>query len=429
MRGLILRKTRKSCTDTVLVTWEEDVVPRGHPILKGAKRDQRHSYLFPNRSEIVVGGCDDITKIMSSQWDFIGYNEAIEGRSDEWEALTTRMRNGAMPYSQMIADTNPDAPTHWLWKRQQDGLMKRVQSTIQDNPRFWNEQKNCLTPSGEKYIEKLKRLTGARYDRFYLGKWSTPEGARWPQMDPNVHLFDAHILWPHGVPGHYTKFLGIDHGIANPYCCLWNCVDFDGNVYTYKEDYQIGYTADLQAQRIIELSPSNDKYYAEYLDPSMWNQDARARGKAPSEISAADLYYDEFRDDARFGPLLPGYNRNQAIGYSTLDSLLNRDNGHPDWFIERGCTNLYAELVGAVFGKSERTGVWNEDLDPKCPNHAIKAGVYGLHTHLQLPPETKPSLLDPQELRILKQKERDETSERSFKKSFKKIWGRKSIRF
>jgi phage terminase large subunit len=78
MRGLIVRKTRTSLTQTGLVTFEEKVLPEGSPIARGAARANRQSYLYPNGSEVVVGGMDKAIKIMSTEFDLIYEMEASE---------------------------------------------------------------------------------------------------------------------------------------------------------------------------------------------------------------------------------------------------------------------------------------------------------------------------------------------------------------
>src|SRR5438034_8220843 len=47
MRGLIIRKTRESLSESGLVTFEEKVVPVGHRILEGSRRNFRQSYFYP----------------------------------------------------------------------------------------------------------------------------------------------------------------------------------------------------------------------------------------------------------------------------------------------------------------------------------------------------------------------------------------------
>jgi hypothetical protein len=47
----------------------------------------------------MIGGMDKPTKIMSSEYDFIYVQEAIELTETDWENLTTRLRNGRCPSS------------------------------------------------------------------------------------------------------------------------------------------------------------------------------------------------------------------------------------------------------------------------------------------------------------------------------------------
>src|SRR5690625_266521 len=112
MRALIARKTRVSLTQTGLVTLEDHVLPEGHPGLQGAQRSHRSTYQYPNGSEIVVGGMDNPVKVMSAEYDLIYVQEATELLESDWEQLTTRLRNGRMPYQQIIGDCNPSPPPH-----------------------------------------------------------------------------------------------------------------------------------------------------------------------------------------------------------------------------------------------------------------------------------------------------------------------------
>src|SRR5262249_8274166 len=58
-RGLIVRKTRESLTESTLVTFERDVLlpcPRYSYLAGGANRQTRHAYRYPNGSEIIISG-------------------------------------------------------------------------------------------------------------------------------------------------------------------------------------------------------------------------------------------------------------------------------------------------------------------------------------------------------------------------------------
>ena len=144
------------------------------------------------------------------------------------------------------------------------------------------------------------------------------------------------------------------------------------------------------------------------------------------EKSAGDFYDDILGADPRFSRVTPGFRGKRVVTFATLDALLGRNNGYPNWFIERGCVNLWGELMGAVLEKNATTNKFTEDLDKKCADHAITSAIYGLHTHLQLPIDNTPAVLDPQVLRLAKLQERIEASERNFTSKYEKS---KSVRY
>jgi hypothetical protein len=160
-RVLYCRKTRASCTDTGLVTFEDRVLPPGHYLRRGPKRDQRHSYRYANGAELVVGGLDDMEKHRSSEYDWAYVQEVSEATEDDWENLlrATSGRAGVFPYAQLIGDMNPEYPMHWAHRRCDEGTAAEVVLTHEDNP--------SIT---EARLDALRRMTGARLERFYYGR-------------------------------------------------------------------------------------------------------------------------------------------------------------------------------------------------------------------------------------------------------------------
>lgn len=248
MRGLILRKTRRSLTESGLVTWEEKVVPRGHPCLKGPKRTQRSVYYFPNGSTIAIGGMDEATKIRSSEYDVAYWQEAIEATLPEWEEVSGRMRNGVMPYQQIMGDTNPGPPSHWI--KQQAGKSHTLFSSgHEDNPAIWDREAKAWTPKGSEYIARLDKLTGVRHKRLRHGLWVAAEGQVFEEWDPAIHLiplFRPPMDWP--------RYLVIDFGYTNPFVCLWFAQDPDGRLYLYREIYRTQRLVEDHAKEIIRMS-------------------------------------------------------------------------------------------------------------------------------------------------------------------------------
>ncbi len=258
MRGLIVRKTRASMTDSTLVTYENEVLPAGSPITSGPQREQRHSYKYPNGSEIVIAGMDKPSKVMSTQYDFILVDEATELLEDDWESLTTRNRNGVMPYQQCVAAVNPGPPSHWLNQRANRGAMARFLSRHEHNLRMF--RRGQWTPYGSAYMKKLDALTGVRKKRLRFGIWAAAEGMVFDDYDPALHLIDA---FP--IPDSWRRFRAIDFGYRNAFVCQWWALDEDGRMFRYREIYRTGTLVSDHAEEIKRLS-GDERYEATIAD-------------------------------------------------------------------------------------------------------------------------------------------------------------------
>lgn len=248
-RTLIVRKTRESLTESALVTFEDKVLPAGSPLAAGPRRGTRQSYLYPNGSAIVVGGLDRPSKVMSTEYDLIYVQEAIELHENDWESLTTRLRNGVVPFQQLLGDTNPDRPQHWLKLRVDRGVTAMLESRHEDNPTLWDRGRGDWTPRGQTYISKLDALTGARKPRLRHGKWVQAEGVVYDAWDRQVHLID-----PVPIPSAWRRIRTIDFGYTNPFVCLWIALDGDCRMYVYRELYRSRRTVKDHAARINDLS-------------------------------------------------------------------------------------------------------------------------------------------------------------------------------
>lgn len=228
-RQLIVRKTRVSLTESALVTFERYVLGEDNPICADVQRSNRNTYHYPNGSEVIIGGIDRPGRVMSTEYDRIYVQEATELEITDYESLTSRLRNGVMPFQQIIADCNPDRPDHWL-KQRADKMNTMRYTTHKDNPVLWDGAQ--WTERGVAYLAKLQALTGVRYQRLYLGLWVQAEGAVYDEWNPAIHLIDAF-----DIPPEWTRIRAIDFGYTNPFVCQWWAIDPDGRMYLYRELY------------------------------------------------------------------------------------------------------------------------------------------------------------------------------------------------
>jgi phage terminase large subunit len=238
-------------TQSGLVTLEEKVLGRDHVVLtrNPIKRRVRQSYEFPNGSELVICGLDDAGKVLSTDFDFVYVQEITEEGTDEgtYETLTGRLRNAKMPYTQIMSDCNPTAPSHWVYQRFLRGQLRKYDSVHQENPFLWDRERNCWTPEGDRYVNiTLKSMTGVRNARFYRGVWEAAEGAVYGFSSRlTTDTPPGHVLPPDWSPHPgWRSIWSIDWGLGNPTSLqVWR-VDPEGRMYLVREVYKPRQLAD-----------------------------------------------------------------------------------------------------------------------------------------------------------------------------------------
>lgn len=245
-RLLMARKTRRSLTESTMVTLEQKVL---HPAQGVRFKASMQQYQYPNGSIIAVGGLDKASKIMSSEWDIIYIPEATELSEDDWESCSIRLRNGKVPIQQLIGDCNPGPANHWLKQRANEGALRMLETRHEDNPLLF-DRNGQMTPEGERYLSKLDRLTGVRYARYRKGLWVSAEGMVYEDSyDPARNIINR---MP--IPPEWPRYLAIDFGFTNPFVCLWAAQDPDGRLYIYRQIYKTKTLVEDHAREIRRLS-------------------------------------------------------------------------------------------------------------------------------------------------------------------------------
>jgi PBSX family phage terminase large subunit len=258
MRGLIVRKTATSLTNTALVTWREHVADQailnGDVRWYGGSAQEAAGYHYTNGSVINVGGMDKPDKIMSSEYDLIYAQEATELTEDDWEKCTTRLRNGRISFAQIMADCNPSYPTHWLKERCNKGQTVELISTHTENPVYFNED-GTTTERGRQYMEILDNLTGVRKLRLQGGQWVAAEGSVFEGWIEKVHHIDRF-----DIPDSWPRDWVVDFGFTNPF--VWQCwaEDPDGRLFMYREIYHTKRLVEDHARDILNIVAPEGKW-------------------------------------------------------------------------------------------------------------------------------------------------------------------------
>jgi len=281
MRGLIVRKTAVSLTSTALVTFREivakEALESGEVVFYGGSRQEAAGYRYGNGSFLTIGGMDKSTRIMSSEYDCVYVQEATELDENDWESLTTRLRNGVVSFQQLMADCNPGPPQHWLHQRTQRGQTVMVPCKHEDNPKLYDNGQ--WTTEGAAYLALLEALTGVRYQRLRKGIWAAAEGLVYETFNPNVHLHK-----PIGNPPRdWVRYLAVDFGYRNPFVCQFWAQDHDGRLYLYREIYMTGRLVEDHARQILAVVKKGDGHNSDVWPPRFVVCDHDAEDRATLE--------------------------------------------------------------------------------------------------------------------------------------------------
>ncbi len=373
VRFLIVRKTSVSLTSTTLVTFKKKVAAEalaaGLMHWYGGSKEEAAGYRYHNGSTINVGGMNDPTRIMSSEYDIVFADEATELTVDDWEAIGSRLRNGVLPWQQQIAAANPGHPQHWLKQRADAGGMRMLTSLHRDNPRYVNTD-GTYTAAGRDYIVgKLGALTGVRRARLLHGQWAAAEGMIYETWSDALHLVDKF-----DPPQEWRRIWSVDFGYTNPTVVQWWAIDPDGRMWLYREIYMTRQTVDQIAAQILNLVTDSNGAWKEPR-PSAIICDHDAEGRAVLER--------ELKMTTR------GANKKVTVGIQAVQKRLDvAGDGKPRLFVMRECrvkrdqelveaklpTCTYEEISGYIWDTAR--GV--KEAPVKKDDHGCDAARYAV---------------------------------------------------
>ncbi|HEU0165848.1 MAG TPA: hypothetical protein VFQ54_12455 [Thermomicrobiales bacterium] len=186
-------------------------------------------------------------------------NEVTELSLDQWERLGNRTdrpdQNQDKPASLLLGDCNPDVPTHWIKKRESDGVLKLWLTTHEDNPAMWDRKLKAWTRTGALYMKRLEMLTGVRYLRLKQGLWVAAEGQVYETWNPDIHIAKTR----YEIPYHWPRYWVVDFGYVHPFVWQAWARKPDGELVMYREIYMTRRLVSSHARRILALTANEPR--------------------------------------------------------------------------------------------------------------------------------------------------------------------------
>lgn len=151
-RFLCLRKVARTLRPSVFQLLRDIIIDEGLGDVVSMNKSEMAFY-FPNGSEIVTAGLDDVEKLKSiTGITGIWIEEPTEiKQKEDFQQVDLRLRGDTDFYKQIILSYNPIDPLHWLKKEfhdQQRDDTYILQTTYEDNPFIGDEYESVLSSIG-----------------------------------------------------------------------------------------------------------------------------------------------------------------------------------------------------------------------------------------------------------------------------------------
>jgi hypothetical protein len=384
-RGLLLRRTLDELTE--LISKSKQLYTKAFP---GAIfRESKSTWVFPSGATIWFSYLDkdkDVTRYQGQAFNWIAIDEITQYPTPYvWDYLRSRLRTTDPELSanlSMRCTANPGGVGGWWVKKMyidqgEHGRAFIPKDMESGNPYVYPEghekagqalyyrkfvpaklTDNPFLMKDGQYEAMLLSLPEVERKRLLEGDWDVAEGAAFPEFSKFTHTVE-----PFEIPTNWVRIRAADYGYASPSCVLWAAIDWDNNIWVYRELYVKHFTAEQLAAKIIELEEYDPEPYYAVLDSSCWNR----TGYGPSIAETM------IRMGCRWTPS----DRNRIAGKMEVHRRLgiNEFTGEPTLKLFNTCTNINRQLAGIPLSKTN-----SEDVDTKAEDHAYDALRYMLMT-------------------------------------------------
>ena len=276
-RALLLRRTMPELRD--LINHSQRLYSRAFP---GAKwREQEKEWRFPSGAKIEFGYAENMTDALRYQgqsYTWIGIDELPQYPSpDIYNFLRSSLRSVDPSIPVFMRSTGNPGNIGSQWVREMfvnPSLANQSFDISVDTPngrkiitrRFIPAklQDNPYLMQTDDYYTMLSSLPDVQRKQFLDGDWDAFEDSSFPEFNKRIHVVD-----PFEVPRGWQRFRAADWGYSSPACCLWFAIDYDNNLWIYRELYISRITADVFAKKVLMLERDEYIRYG-VLDASTW---------------------------------------------------------------------------------------------------------------------------------------------------------------
>jgi len=372
-RCLLIRRSMPELRD--LINHSQQLYPKAYP---GAKwREQEKEWRFPSGAKIEFGYAENTTDALRYQgqsYTWIGIDELPQyPNADIYNFLRSSLRSvdPEIPVY-MRATGNPgNVGSTWVKEMFVDPAVPNERFSIDIQTPVGNRsitrrfipaklQDNPYLMQTEDYYIMLASLPEVQRKQFLDGDWGAYEDAAFPEFNRQVH-----VVKPFDIPRNWHKFRSCDWGYSSPACVLWFAIDFDNNLWVYRELYTQKVVADIFARQVLDMERGEYIRYG-ILDSSTW---ARRGDVGPSIAETMITAGCRWRPSDRS----PRSRINGKLELHKRFSVRDRGNEKkPSLFIFDNCINLVRTLPLLPCDKNNP-----EDVDTHTEDHAYDALRYG----------------------------------------------------
>jgi PBSX family phage terminase large subunit len=326
-------------------------------------------------SNVIFRGLEEPDKHRSLNLNAAYIDEASQVSEEAFTLLQSRLRG--KHYRKILCTTNPNGHS-WLYRY----WIKKDFGNDNAKRQFFSVHapsvENIHLPDG--YVQNmLDSWSDERIKREVMGSWDAFQGQVYTEFERSKH-----VIKPFVIPKEWTRFIGLDHGYRNPAAAIFCAMDYDGNIYVYREFYQNEWIIEEIVKGRKGIGPGlvdligEEKIEGIWIDPST----KANRGKDSDFTTYLDYLPQKYA-------LIPA-NNEVSNGIDRVKQLLKLDSKtkQPRIFFFDTCVNVIEQM--AQYRYQELTP--GQELDKnikeepvKKDDHAVDALRYAIMSRPEEP--------------------------------------------